>query len=270
MDPPQDHLSHLIRLGAIPYLNCRPYYEALRRGAVAGAADLVWGLPAEVNRGLLEGGIDVGPISTAAWARAPGLFDVVADLAIASAGPIRSILLVTRLPWENLGGAEVACDSASETSTTLLLVLSRRTHARPVVPVPTPAEEAARLERGAALLIGDAALRLGAAPPAGARVYDLGAMWDAATGLPMTFAHWVVRRDARARDAGGVDRTLAALRESLAWGEAHLDDLAADAPVPHAEALAYLRALSAARIHPRRAEGLRAFLDLLGPTILDR
>jgi predicted solute-binding protein len=46
----------------------------------------------------------------------------------------------------------------------------------------------------AALLIGDAALRL-EAQPCPYEIYDLGAQWTELTGLPMVFAIWAAPRD---------------------------------------------------------------------------
>lgn len=241
----------MIRIGSIPYLNCLPYRAAFEAGAIPLPGAFVRGVPADVNRGLIDGSIQIGPISTVAWARRPDLFDVVDDLAIASAGPVRSILVAADEDWEDLDGRTVPCDPASETSVALLEVLSRWTHAVPVRPRPEP---------GAAwgLFIGDSALAV-ASSRRHRRLHDLGALWDAATGLPMTYAVWVVRRDAAARDPAGVEAAVDALRAAVAWAEDRLDEIA-----PDADARAYLEAFAAARRHPRRAEGLRRFLAEAG------
>jgi chorismate dehydratase len=238
----------MIRIGAIPYLNCLPYRAAFEAGAVEAPGLFVEGLPADVNRGLLDGSIQIGPISIVALERARRDFDVVEDLAIASAGPVRSILVAADEPWADLGGREIPCDPASETSVALLEVLSRRSHAAPVRPRPEP-------DAAWGLFIGDAALRV-AERRRHRFVHDLGALWDAATGLPMTYAVWVVRRDAAALDPAGAEAAVEALRAALAWGEARIGEIA-----PDEESRAYLEAFAAARRHPRRAEGLRRFLD---------
>ena len=55
---------------------------------------------------------------------------------------------------------------------------------------------------------------------------DLGAEWQAWTGLPFVFAVWAARREAGLEAVQAVHRRLL---ESRAWGLAHLDELAAAA-----------------------------------------
>src|SRR5262249_22359172 len=71
----------------------------------------------------------------------------------------------------------------------------------------------------AGLVIGDAAFRDDGAP----HVWDLGAAWKELTGLPFVYAVWTLNE--------GVDRARLAtlLRDSLASGLSHLDEIAAQA-----------------------------------------
>jgi chorismate dehydratase len=39
-----------VRVGRIPYINCYPVYGAIDRGVLPLAADLVDGVPSELNR----------------------------------------------------------------------------------------------------------------------------------------------------------------------------------------------------------------------------
>jgi chorismate dehydratase len=127
---------------------------------------------------------------------------------------------------------------SSMTSVALLeLLFENIWHAKPDF-VPGDAELADVAHFGdephdARLVIGDAALVLGAGPPApGPRpypfIYDLGSEWKRWTGLPFVFAVWVAQRTTP------VDRSLAVhatLMESRAWGLQHLDRLAERASV---------------------------------------
>jgi chorismate dehydratase len=81
------------------------------------------------------------------------------------------------------------------------------------------------LPHDAVLVIGDAALMLGARHGYQERA-DLGSEWKAWTGLPFVFAVWAARRDAQ---LGLVQQVHAGLIRSRVWGLEHLDELACDA-----------------------------------------
>ena len=130
----------------------------------------------------------------------------------------------------------------------------------------------------ARLVIGDAALRIGALAAdgvldqraAGAKVarstdlfyrhqYDLGVEWKAWTGLPFVFAVWVAQRTAPVGDAL---RTHASLMASRDWGLAHLGELAQQASwatgVSEPVCLSYLSGLDYGLSYPHLA-GLTEF-----------
>lgn len=216
-----------MRLGRITYVNCYPVYGAMDRGVVAAPATLVSGTPSELNDRLSDGRLDVSVISAVAYAQHPGAFELLPDLAVSSDGPVRSVLLFSRRPPEELGGARVLVSTSSRTSVLLLDLLARERWAVRFQAVPAPAE-AADLERlagvphEAVLVIGDGALLLGAR---GAYPYvvDLGQAWKEWTGLPFVFAVWAARRDVDRQAVRGVH---GALLSSRKWGLAHLDELA--------------------------------------------
>ncbi len=90
----------MTRLGRIGYVNCYPVYWAIDRGLVAAPASLVTGTPAELNDRLADGRLDVSVISAVAYAQHAGDLELLPDLAISSDGPVRSVLLFSRLPPE--------------------------------------------------------------------------------------------------------------------------------------------------------------------------
>ena len=54
----------MIRVGRISYLNMAPVFYELRANV-----EEVTGVPTELNRALLEGEVDIAPISSIEWAR---------------------------------------------------------------------------------------------------------------------------------------------------------------------------------------------------------
>ncbi len=230
----------MIRVGRIPYINCYPVYGAVDRGLVSLDAELVTGTPTELNSLSAANALDVSVVSAVEYARASSRYLLLPDLAISCDGPVRSVMLFSRLPVESLGGRRVLLSRSSMTSAALLRLLFSEVWC--VEPEYTAGDaevsDLARFEQeehDARLVIGDAALLL-CAPGSGigqARVtpsyqyvYDLGAEWKAWTGLPFVFAVWVARRAVAVRDALGVH---ARLIESRDWGLAHLPLLAAQA-----------------------------------------
>ena len=222
-----------MRVGRIPYINCYPVYGAIDAGVVQLDAELVTGVPSDLNAKMARGQLDVSVVSAIEYARASERYLLLPDLAISCDGPVRSVLLLSKVPAPELGGRRVVLSRSSMTSVALLeLLFANVWHAKPEF-VPGDAElvDVARFAsepHDARLVIGDAALVLGAqrstpGAPLYPFVYDLGTEWKRWTSLPFVFAVWVAQRST------SVDRALAVhatLIESRAWGLQHLDQLA--------------------------------------------
>ena len=234
-------LERPLRVGRIPYINCYPVYGAIDRGIVPLDASLVDGVPTALNRGIADGTLDVSVVSAVEYARDADRLVLLPDLGITCDGPVRSVLLFSDRPAPELGGRRVVVSTSSMTSVALLELLFEHVwRCRPEF-VPGDAEpgDLAGFERAggrpARLVIGDAALLLGAGPRAGApadgpppyaHVYDLGAEWKRWTGQPFVFAVWVAQRSTPVARALAVH---AALIESRDWGVAHRAELALQA-----------------------------------------
>lgn len=230
-----------MRVGRIRYINCFPVYGAIDRGVVDLGAPVVSGNPSELNQLMAQGQLDVSVISAVEYARDSSRYLLLPDLAITSDGPVRSVMLFSRVPAERLDGKRVLLTRSSMTSVALTRLLFE--HVWKAAPVFAAGDgemtDIARFgdePHDARLVIGDAALLLAnrlrageSAPPNVADypyVYDLGACWKEWTGLPFVFAVWVAQRTAVAAEALQVH---ARLLESRDWGLAHLDVLAEQA-----------------------------------------
>jgi chorismate dehydratase len=251
----------MMRVGRIPYVNCYPVYGAIDRGTVALDAEIVDGVPTSLNAQMAAGLLDVSVISAVEYARESARYLLLPDLAISCDGPVRSVVLFAKRPASELGGRRVMVSRSSMTSVALLELLFEHVwDARPTF-VPSDAEltDIGRFssdDHDARLVIGDAALRLGAyLHDAGARdelldrlgyryAYDLGAEWKSWTDQPFVFAVWVAQRTTDARAALDVHASLIASRD---WGLKHLDTLAAQAAlatgVSRSSCLTYLSGL---------------------------
>jgi chorismate dehydratase len=162
----------MIRLGRISYVNMAPVFHRLTHEVKE-----VTGVPTTLNRMLLDGEIDVAPISSIEYARNAPRLRLLPRLCVSSEGAVDSIQLVTRMSLGRIRTVAVTPESA--TSVVLTKVLIPQAELLPL--------EAAD-EADAKLLIGDAALKSAFEDPT--PHHDLGRLWLERTGLPMVFAVW--------------------------------------------------------------------------------
>jgi len=179
--------SRPIRIGAVNYLNTKPLICDLEE--LAPEAELILEVPSRLADLLAEGQLDVALIPVIEYFRS-GAYSILPNLSIASRGPVLSVTLFSRVPWQSI--RRVALDAGSRTSAALAqLLLHKRYGVRPEVtalPLDRHAEDA---DADAVLLIGDRAMR--ACLPGFAHAFDLGQEWADWTGLPFVYAVWAVR-----------------------------------------------------------------------------
>ncbi len=246
-------------MGRIPYVNCYPVYGAVDRGAVRLSGELVDGVPTALNKRMAEGTLDVSVVSAVEYARDWERYLLLPDLAISCDGPVRSVMLFSRRPAQELGGQQVLVSRSSMTSVHLLEMLFENVWKSKPVFVAGDAEASDLRESEsessvvARLVIGDAALMLGtgAITSPYQYVYDLGDEWKKWTGLPFVFAVWVAQRTVDTQQALAVHGSLI---ESRNWGLKHLDVLAeqahANTGVPLASCHEYLSGLDYGLSYP--------------------
>ncbi|WP_232247903.1 menaquinone biosynthetic enzyme MqnA/MqnD family protein [Kitasatospora azatica] len=186
------------RVGHIQFLNCVPLYWGLARTGSLLDLDLTKDTPEKLSDLLVEGTLDLGPITCVEYLRHADELVVLPDIAVGSDGPVMSCVIVSKVPLGELDGRKVALGSTSRTSVRLAqLLLEEREGVRPEYLSCPPDLEAMLARADAAVLIGDPALRatLEADRHSEYTVHDLGLMWKEWTGLPFVFAVWAARRD---------------------------------------------------------------------------
>jgi chorismate dehydratase len=226
----------MVRLGVVGYLNARPLVYGLDRSL---RFLLRFDVPSTCAALLHDGVIDVGLIPSIEYLRG-GPYSIVPDLAIASRGPVASVMLYTARPMSEV--RSIAMDVSSRTSVALVRVLCARLFKiSPKIESSGPDLPAMLGRCDAALIIGDNALFQ---PPNTDRLLpveaiDLGQAWTRMTGLPFVYAFWAGRADAL--EAGDVT----ALRQARDAGVAASDEVAReylrDAPALQAVGARYLR-----------------------------
>jgi chorismate dehydratase len=207
-----------LRVGIVNFLNSKPLAWGFLKGHHADLFAPSYHPPAMVARLLAQGNLDIGLIPSIEVQRIPNL-RVMPDMCVAAQHEVRSVLLVSRVPVEQI--RRVALDTNSRTSATLIRVLLReRWGLDPEYLHERPDPERMLAEADAALLIGDPALRVDRDRYL---IIDLAAEWKTLTGLPFVFAVWAVRPEVEIPDLPFY------FKSSLRYGLSSLDILVREA-----------------------------------------
>ena len=90
----------VLRMGRIGYLNVLPIYHPLEAGILPHDYELVSGPPALLNTMMACGELHVSSCSCFEYASRPERYQLVEDLSIGSHGPVMSVLLLSRVPFD--------------------------------------------------------------------------------------------------------------------------------------------------------------------------
>jgi chorismate dehydratase len=215
---------------------------------------------------LREGHLDISVISTIEYARHPDRYLILPDLAIASDGPVESVLFLSRVRPTELTGKVVLLNNDALTSIFLVkILLKRRFGVSPrYLHAEAPPIDSLPGHVAGILMIGDPALRgRGQLPYA----LDLGLAWKELTGLPFVFAVWAVRREFYREHRDETGRLHRALIGSKRYSISRLDEICET--VHHRVGLdreacsTYLKERLSFDLTPRHLEGMRRFFDML-------
>ena len=247
-------------IARIPYLNTEPFYRTFQ----AAGYELLDLPPRQLGEAAARGRVVAGPMSLVDWFHLEDRFEPLGPYGIASAGAVRSVLLFSRKPIEELTGGTISITEDTSTSVRLLEILCRDYWGiRP-----------ASWRRGtleptdAMLLIGDAALRARGERESGRLpgypvMVDLSAAWYEWQAKPFVFALWVVRKDLPLEE-----KTILGMRfeDALYEGLKQIPAIAAerspDLGLPADELEQYLRHFRY-RLGPEDWEGLDIFRRLI-------
>lgn len=245
------------RLGSIEFINSLPVDLGLLSGAVPADLAIEQSSPAVLNVKMAAGELDISPVSVFAYAERRDDLVLLSDLSISSESGVRSVVLISREPLDQLAGRPITLTSKGRTTPALLEVICRQRYGFEPEWVFGDAD--------AALLIGDEALeaqhRL---KDSGLFLTDLAEEWKAWTGKPFVFAVWAARREFFELNPERVREAHEALLESKRWGAARSEAVLAEAhrrtQLPYPLLEDYFARLSH-DFGPELKEGMNHFLD---------
>ncbi len=245
-----------IRISLVHYLNAAPLGWAFLHGPFREAFEVIPSSPAKCADQLSGGEVDIGLIPSIEYQRMPNL-QIIPDIAIASLGDVRSILLIKPRGKQTINS--VALDTSSRTSVALAKVLLQaKMGIKPRYVPRGPDLDSMLAHCDAALLIGDPALRVSL------EAYDttdLAAEWVKWQRKPFVCAFWACRTDAQLpADLGPI------FLEAKDWGLKRRPEIAA----AYATSLNlrasflenYLRQNIDYDLSPQHVEGLSEFYRL--------
>jgi chorismate dehydratase len=182
-----------LRISAISFLNTVPLMWDFEHGTAGADFDISYTLPSFCAEELRAGKADIGIIPAAAYTQIPDLA-VIPGVAIAARRPVRSILLVSKVPLEHI--RTVALDTSSMTSVALTKVsFERWLGGGRTYTAMAPDVDVMLREHDACLMIGDTALKVDRVKYL---TLDLAEEWIRFTGKPFVFAFWAARKAALA------------------------------------------------------------------------
>jgi Predicted periplasmic solute-binding protein len=119
-----------LRVCAVSYINTLPMVWGMTHGSQQNYFDLSFSVPSECADRLADGRADIGLVPCAELPRLN--LTAIPGTGIASEGPVRSILLVSKVPIDRI--QVLAADSSSRTSVLLArIILARKYGVEPAV-----------------------------------------------------------------------------------------------------------------------------------------
>lgn len=218
-------LNSPITIGRIDYANAWPLFHQLEERLDRNGFEVIKRVPSELNRLLQTGELDLSAISSFSYGQNANDYVLLPELSVGSVGNVNSILLFMKEPIARKRPETIAVTTTSATSVNLLkIMMTLHFECNPEY-VPAAPDLGKMLETSdAALIIGDPAIQA-SWQDQGLYVLDLGQLWNAWTGLGMTYAVVAARREVALIDPESVNKVYKALKASKEYNKVNLGPL---------------------------------------------
>ena len=194
-----------IRLGIVDYINMLPVVYGLEKNKVKFDGEIIRGVPANLNSSLSQGTIDAGFVSSIEYAR--GNYNLL-PYCISSKKTVMSVVLVSKVPFENIKSIQLSTDSYF-----CCITQNPNDYAFK--------QKVSYEEKGdAELLIGDRALKILIKKPK--YILDLGKAWNDFSSKNMVFGVLASRKNLPQEK---IKALLDSIDLSYKWGQNNMDEI---------------------------------------------
>lgn len=244
-----------IKISAITYLNTKPFLYGITHNDLMDLIDLSLDVPSVCADKLKAGTVDLGIIPVAEISEIKGA-SIVTDYCIACSGKVRTVVLASRVPLEEV--EKIVLDYQSRTSVQLIRILARDYWK---IDPEWQNGEANYIEEDlngttAGVIIGD---RVFEAEKQFPYIYDLGEAWKEYTGLDFVFACWVANKPL---ESAFVEKFETALHDGIV----HIPEVIAEYQLryPDYPFEEYFRENIFYHLDESKRKGMELFLSLMG------
>lgn len=241
----------MITIGSVPYVNARPLVQRFDDDPSLGVK-VVYDVPSKLAQRLQIENWQAALVSS--YFALTSDFQVADGVGIISDGPVASVRLFSKVPFERV--ERLALDQSSMTSNALAqIVLHEQFGVVPESQTELPNLESMLRNHDAAVLIGDIGME---ASSDGLHVLDLGQAWSELTGLPFVWALWTGKP---------TPHLVTALNEAYDWSQENwehvIDQSSLQSGWPEETVRNYLETNVKFTLGEREKTGLSLFLELL-------
>lgn len=202
-----------IKISAVSYTNTYPFIYGIENSNMIKHIELSKDIPSVCAQKLLDNQVDVGLIPVAVLPKL-NHSEIISDYCIGASGPVRSVILASYKPLDEID--TILLDYHSRSSVMLTRILAKNFWNIDVKWTNTTEGFQKRIqENEAAVIIGDKAMASEKDFP---YVYDLAEEWQKNTDLPFVFAAWVTNRSLG-------DTFKEEFNKSLQFGIDHIDEM---------------------------------------------
>jgi chorismate dehydratase len=213
----------MIRIGHNPNTNMLPMFHFLPKEHPL--LESITAEPTGHNAMLLDGRIDLAPISAFSYGEHWKDYSILPNLSVSTKGRVGSILLFSKVPLKNLDGLTVALTDTSATSVNLTKILLHHYYGvDPRYVTMRSNLQGMFAKADAALLIADAAIQAALLHP-DCYIYDLGEEWLHHTGCSMTYAVWAFPKMLISKREGEIKTVYRLLLDAKAKALCNLEDI---------------------------------------------
>ncbi|MCX6306795.1 MAG: menaquinone biosynthesis protein [Bacteroidetes bacterium] len=241
----------LIKISAVSYLNTFPFVFGLKESGLLQNFSLELDVPSVCAEKLKNDRVDIALVPAGALPEM-GKFHYISDFCIGAVGAVKTVLLLSKVPLEQI--KHIYLDFDSRTSVELVKVLAKKHwHINPQWENLMPGQTGSLQDVESLVAIGDKTFEL---RPHFPFVYDLAEAWISFSGLPFVFAVWISRKRLP-------DSVLVQFTRSLAYGISHKQECIEyfrDKLPGCGDCLDYLENNISYEFDDRKKEGLDLFL----------